>query len=402
MLKAVHKNYFLRDGFSCKHIAILEKSGVRSLDAAAALQLNLRYGAHPIAGIWFPYAIDYGQVRVDNPGIRIRYLSPQGSKSRAWKPTAAIITEGWKDAAAATLMGDIDTGAIPGICHYQSLGQNSQQVIIFDADGWTNPDIFTQLIKAGIWVNGKVQLVPQVAGNPKAGLLDWLLDLKLSCRPQLAAGAMQPEAYQALVGGAETPAAFLAGLPLRGQWAGIDREQRRRCMTQAMKLSRLFSTSNGLLIQNMSGIDPEFVRQLLSDRSAHRVGSDSLERGAITRPGLGSNLDMAVPIERCLCRDNQELLDRGGVTSSGEYRCNNPRLFRLATDLVGVASALAGIGQRYVGEPEVIFWDCAGGSALAAAEIRGIWKSANSKVRMPSVPMGKILDRIRYWGFTQS
>jgi hypothetical protein len=93
---------------------------------------------------------------------------------------------------------------------------------------------------------------------------------------------------------------------------------------------------------------------------------------------------MAVPIERCICRDNQELLDH----------CNNPRLFRLATDLVGVASALAGVCQGCVGEPEVIFWDCAKGSGLAPSEIRGIWKSANSKVQMPSVPVGKMLDWI--------
>jgi hypothetical protein len=400
MLKAAHKNHFLINGFSCKHISILENLGARSIDANEALHLNLKYGSQSITGIWFPYSIDYGQVRVDNPAMQIRYLSPKGSKSRAWKPAAAVITEGWKDAAAATLMGAIETGAIPGICHYQLLPQNSQQVIIFDADGWTNPDIFTQLIKAGIWVNGKIQLVPKINGNSKAGLLDWLRHLKLSrCRGSSGEDALQ-QAYQTLIQQSQTPANFLATLPIRGGWGEISQENKSKCIAQAIKLSWLFSVSNGALIQNITSIDQDLTSQLLSNLQR----PDNLAKRQSTRPRQRFYRDVYVPIEKCLCRDNQEFINDGAdsLSETLRRRGNNPKLFRLATDLLGVASALDSICQGYQGEPEVIFWNCAKRSGLSGAEIQGIWKSASSKVRMPAVPIAKILDRISYWSFTQN
>lgn len=392
MLTAAHKNHFLNNGFSCKHIPILEDMGARSVDVQEAYHLNLRYGSYAISGIWFPYSIDFGQVRVDNPAMKIRYLSPKGSKSQAWKPSAAVITEGWKDAAAASLMGAIETGAIPGICHYQLLPQNSQQVIVFDADGWTNPDIFTQLIKAGIWVNGKIQLVPKIDGNAKAGLLDWLLHLKPFRWRSLSGGDTQHQAYQTLLQQSQTPVNFLTTLPIRGQWGEISQENKRRCITQAIKLSWLFSGSNAALIQNITMIDRELASQILG--SLRRP--ESLAKRQPPRPRQRSYLDIYVPIEKCLCRDNQELIDHGAD------RGNNLRLFRLATDLLGVAFALDSICQRYQGEPEVIFWNCAQQSGLARAEIQGIWKSASSKARTPTVPIAKIIDRISYWSFSQT
>jgi hypothetical protein len=98
---------------------------------------------------------------------------PQRSQSASVDTTGPmVVTEGFKDAAAGTLVGGIPTGAIAGVSHYrQCLKQGSNQTIVFDADGWTNPAVFAHLAKAAQWVNGKVALVPQWVGE-KAGLVE--------------------------------------------------------------------------------------------------------------------------------------------------------------------------------------------------------------------------------------
>jgi hypothetical protein len=174
MLVANHRKHLIAEGFTLEQIDRLIKWGVRTIATpkeAHAMGLS-RYAT----GIWFPYRGEFGQLRVDQPKPESpKYLSPRGVKAQAWTPPGQkpmVVTEGFKDAAAGTLVGGIPTGAIAGVSHYrQCLKQGSNQTIVFDADGWTNPAVFAHLAKAAQWVNGKVALVPQWVGE-KAGLVE--------------------------------------------------------------------------------------------------------------------------------------------------------------------------------------------------------------------------------------
>jgi hypothetical protein len=79
-----------------------------------------------------------------------------------------VLTEGFKDAAAGTLHGGIATGALAGVSHYRkALKQGSGETIVFDADGWTNPQVFSNLVHAGYYLRGKIQLVPEILANQR-------------------------------------------------------------------------------------------------------------------------------------------------------------------------------------------------------------------------------------------
>jgi hypothetical protein len=84
-------------------------------------------------------------------GSVAKYLTPLGAKTQARIPSGCkVVTEGAKDAAAGSLMGGIPTGAIAGISHYRkALNQNAGYTVLFDADGWTNPAVFSNLFHAG-------------------------------------------------------------------------------------------------------------------------------------------------------------------------------------------------------------------------------------------------------------
>ncbi|HEY9903195.1 MAG TPA: primase-like DNA-binding domain-containing protein, partial [Candidatus Sericytochromatia bacterium] len=107
-------------------------------------------------------------------------------------------TEGAKDAVAGSLLGGIPTGAIAGISHYRkALKQGAGYTVLFDADGWTNPSVFSNLFHAGKWLNGKVQLIPKVEGYPKAGLCEYFK------------AGNTAEDYQKLINSAKKPEALL-------------------------------------------------------------------------------------------------------------------------------------------------------------------------------------------------
>lgn len=183
-LKPEHQKHLLDEGFTLEQIADWEKLGLRSLDKSDAAQLNLQYwtadGWKCEEGLYFPFTETFGQIRLDIPVVRLngstaKYLTPYKANSQAWIPdNCRILTEGAKDAYAGTVHGGIPTGAIAGVSHYRkALDQGAGYTILFDADGWTNPSVLSNLFHAGKWLNGKVQLLPEIEGQPKAGLCEY-------------------------------------------------------------------------------------------------------------------------------------------------------------------------------------------------------------------------------------
>jgi hypothetical protein len=153
VLSEGHRQHLLSEGFTEQQIAEFLRRGVRSVDSAEAKRLGLnvqcdraKNTVYP-TGIYFPFTKGFGQVRCDNPPIRngksAKYLTPVGKKSAAWLPeNCKAITEGWKDAVAGTWHGGTPTGALAGVSHYKCLPRGSGYTVIFDADGWHNPQVF--------------------------------------------------------------------------------------------------------------------------------------------------------------------------------------------------------------------------------------------------------------------
>ena len=104
---------------------------------------------------------------------RAKYLSLSGAidRSCAYIPdNCQAITEGLKDALAFSFIGGIPTGAIAGVSHaIKALPKNSKYTIIFDYDAWSNFEVFKSLIRAGVHCGGKVAIIPEIEGYPKAG-----------------------------------------------------------------------------------------------------------------------------------------------------------------------------------------------------------------------------------------
>jgi predicted P-loop ATPase len=215
-LAPAHLDHLMSEGFSPSHIDKLIALGVRSISEPEAIELGFwvadesrknTKGRVSSGGIYFPFAEGFGQLRCDEPptrkGKRCKYLTQVGKTSHAYLPDgAAVITEGYKDAAAGTLIGGISTGAIAGVSHYRkALPQNGGHSFLFDSDGWTNPSVFAALVSAAAWTGGKIQLIPEIEGQPKAGLCEYF-----------KAGYTSGD-YAKLIASAYTSKKFLLELP---------------------------------------------------------------------------------------------------------------------------------------------------------------------------------------------
>ncbi len=214
-----HRDHLFSEGFTESQIYRLVKAyGVRSMAELEATELGFKVldekrlntkGTVSSSGIYFPFRDNFGQLRCDSPPIRnskpCRYLTPIGQTSQAWLPDSAkVVTEGFKDAAAGTFHGGIATGAIAGVSHYRkALPQSGGHTLLFDSDGWTNPTVFATLVAAAAWTGGKIQLIPEIEGQPKAGLCEYF-----------KAGHTADD-YQTLITGAMSIGEFLLELPNR-------------------------------------------------------------------------------------------------------------------------------------------------------------------------------------------
>jgi hypothetical protein len=133
MLNTPHMDYLTNEGFTTDATSQLQTWGVRSIAASEAKNLSLTYDYQTPSGLWFPFTNGYGQLRTDD--FPLKYLSPAGTKTYPWNPNSPVVTEGYKDAAAGTLMGKVPTAAIAGVSHYRSLpplGQTVRNVCSID------------------------------------------------------------------------------------------------------------------------------------------------------------------------------------------------------------------------------------------------------------------------------
>ena len=235
LLTQEHTAHLTQEGFTSEQINMMQSWGVRSLTEAEAESMKLKVCnsdkvPHSSPGLYLPFAKSFGQLRADDPPLNskdkpCKYLTPVGAKSQAWlREGCKIITEGFKDAAAGTLHGGIPTGALAGVSHYRAaLKEGAGYTVLFDADGWINPGVFEQLVKAGVYLKGKIQLVPAIPNEPKAGLCEFF-------KAGYTAGD-----YQKLVNTAMTPEAFILALP--DHWENLPEVELDKCVSKLLWLA---------------------------------------------------------------------------------------------------------------------------------------------------------------------
>lgn len=171
-----HYNHLKNEGFTDEHILkMIQEYGVRSVSEEEAkklgYQVHLEGHKHPVSssGLLFP-----NEIKFDNPKLP-KYCQKPGSKIEATLPeNCQVITEGFKDAFAGSVHGKIPTGSVSGVWSFEKvLPKNSGYTLIFDSDGWSNPSVIYPLLKAGHHVNGQINLIPTIEGQPKAGLCEF-------------------------------------------------------------------------------------------------------------------------------------------------------------------------------------------------------------------------------------
>jgi hypothetical protein len=225
-----HKDHLTSEGFTPKAIEQLQTWGVRSITNQEAKNLGIAYQGYSPSGLWFPFQGNFGQLRCDR--FLLKYLSPGGSTATPWNPDTEVVTEGFKDAAAGTLMGLIPTTAIAGVTHYRSLPKRGQTVV-FDSDATSSPNGFTALVRAAIFLGGKAVAIPQDFGQ-KAGLVEFFREFSPSA---------QPDAYQELLATAMTPLEMLYHLP--SQWQDLSGKELEACVKGITLLARDFPEITG-------------------------------------------------------------------------------------------------------------------------------------------------------------
>jgi hypothetical protein len=203
-----HHRHLSEEGFSDDLIAKFDRQGIiESLTATEAHKAGFAVAIDNIpatGGLLFKFTDTFAQLRPDNRDIlkdkngkSIKYLSLPGAidLSCAYIPDGCqAITEGLKDALAFSFIGSIPTGAIAGVSHaIKALPKNSKYIIIFDHDAWLNFKVFKSLIRAGVHCGGKVAIIPEIEGYPKAGGCEYFKAGKTA------------EDYQQLLYTAQTP-----------------------------------------------------------------------------------------------------------------------------------------------------------------------------------------------------
>jgi len=253
-LNPEHIEHLCDEGFSLSHVALWVGQGLRSLTKEEAEQRGFKAKNKDgvcvsSSGLYFPFTKGFGQLRLDTlierkNGAFAKYLTPSGAKTQARIPSGCkVITEGAKDAVAGSLLGGIPTGAIAGISHYRkALNQNTGYTVLFDADGWINPAVFSNLFHAGKWLNAKVQLIPKVEDYPKAGLCEYF-----------KAGNTK-EDYQKLISSAKRPEALL--LEWGNHFGDIPEARLSQAVRVALRLAseHLSDVDQDILVSNIKAV----------------------------------------------------------------------------------------------------------------------------------------------------
>jgi phage/plasmid-associated DNA primase len=245
-----HVEHLLDEGFLPTQVARMIDGGLRSLSENEAAQQGFKAknasGKYTSSsGLYFPFTSEFGQLRLDKPIEQkpnkfAKYLTPIGAKSQARIPTGCrVITEGSKDAMAGSLHGKIPTGAIAGVSHYRALPQNAGYTVLFDHDGWVNANVFSNLFFAGKHLNGKVVLLPEIKGEPKAGLCEYFK------------AGHTPDDYRALIDSALKPEMLLIEWGKR--LGKISLERQPQAVRVALRLAAQFldEIQQGYLLENI-------------------------------------------------------------------------------------------------------------------------------------------------------
>jgi hypothetical protein len=187
-LHSNHSQHLSSEGFSDELIEKFTQDGlIESLTAEYAYKAGFGVAIDNIpvtGGLKFNFSPTYSQLRLDDReifkkdnGKGVTYLSLGGAVNIdcAYIPDGCkAVTEGMKDALAGTHIGGIPTGAVAGVSHVtKALPKNCKYTTIFDYDAWSNFDVFISLIRAGVHCNGKVVIIPEIEGFPKAGLCEF-------------------------------------------------------------------------------------------------------------------------------------------------------------------------------------------------------------------------------------
>ena len=148
---------------------------------------NSIYSEPLTGGLLLKFSDTFIQLRTNKPdllpkpdGKPTKYLTPIGrvidTECALIPEGCKAITEGWKDAKAFSLLG-IPTGAITGLSvGVKALPQGCGYPIIGDHDAWVNFGVTRSLIRLSIHCEGKIAVVPEIKGFPKAGGVEYSKD----------------------------------------------------------------------------------------------------------------------------------------------------------------------------------------------------------------------------------
>ena len=226
-LVEAHYKHLCKEGFK-DHLDILLAHGIRSLTKQEAGIMGFWAGVdgkpQTTSGLLFPLTKEFAQLRADDKGFP-KYFGRSKVSPAAYVPIGCkVVTEGVKDALACSIFGGIPTGAIAGVgCFSTCLEKGSELTLLFDSDGWQNPMVFEQLIKGGRHVGGKIQLIPQMPGEPKAGACEYFKE------------GFDSVSFEELIASAMTIEAFMFELPRH--WSGLDVIERHDCAHKLVRVA---------------------------------------------------------------------------------------------------------------------------------------------------------------------
>jgi hypothetical protein len=184
-LEPHHAEHLLEELGSSAAVDAAVQYGARSITAEEASRMGfclfVKGKAQASSGLLLPFGGKFGQLRCDNPPLNARgepakYLNRSRSKAEPvifgdGEPTHA--TEGWKDALRLHIDLGVTTCGIAGVGHWPLLPASIRH-LIYDADASINPDVWGQLIKAGLARRGlRLAFFPAHVAGPKGGACEF-------------------------------------------------------------------------------------------------------------------------------------------------------------------------------------------------------------------------------------
>ena len=253
-LKAAHITHLTDEGFPPEQIdKWLSEGKIFSISEDEARSMGFKiwdaeskeWKSGP--GLYLELAPGFAQIRLDSPitvknkkgkSRTAKYLTPCRVKSIPMMPEDAIAwTEGWKDARAGSILGEIPTAAAAGISHFRCLPKESGLITIADSDAWHNPNVFHCIFLAGLHLEGKCAIVPLPPGE-KAGLVEFFKSVKGDrTKPKNA-----PQEYRALLDSALSPTELLLKWP--EMWGGASDKRAIEMVKRAVKLANEYLTEH--------------------------------------------------------------------------------------------------------------------------------------------------------------